>query len=77
MLSDNDALATVAVKNLDTAKKFYHGTLGLTKVRENDEVLAFKAVPRHSLRDARRSRERIARRPSRSSVEMSTILCRR
>jgi catechol 2,3-dioxygenase-like lactoylglutathione lyase family enzyme len=43
MLSDNDAIATVAVKNLDTAKRFYEGTLGLTKVMENEEVLAFKA----------------------------------
>jgi catechol 2,3-dioxygenase-like lactoylglutathione lyase family enzyme len=43
MLSDNDAIATVAVKNLDTAKKFYEGTLGLTKVMENEEVITFKA----------------------------------
>ena len=43
MLSDNDAIATVGVKNLETAKKFYEGTLGLTKVMENEEVLAFKA----------------------------------
>jgi len=42
MLSDNDAIATVAVKNLETAKQFYEGTLGLTKVMENEEVLAFK-----------------------------------
>jgi catechol 2,3-dioxygenase-like lactoylglutathione lyase family enzyme len=42
MLSDNDAIATVAVKNLEAAKKFYEGTLGLTKVMENEEVLAFK-----------------------------------
>jgi len=42
MLSDNDAIATVAVKNLQTARKFYEGTLGLTKVMENEEVLAFK-----------------------------------
>jgi hypothetical protein len=27
MLSDNDAIATVAVKNLETAKQFYEGTL--------------------------------------------------
>ena len=39
MLSDNDAIATVAVKNLETAKKFYSGTLGLKMVLENDEVL--------------------------------------
>jgi catechol 2,3-dioxygenase-like lactoylglutathione lyase family enzyme len=43
MLSDKDAIATVAVKNLETAKKFYEGTLGLTKVMENEEVLAFKS----------------------------------
>ena len=42
MLSDKDAIATVAVKNLETAKKFYERTLGLTKVMENEEVLAFK-----------------------------------
>jgi catechol 2,3-dioxygenase-like lactoylglutathione lyase family enzyme len=42
MLSKNDAVATVAVKDLQRAKKFYEGTLGLTKVMENEEVIAFK-----------------------------------
>ena len=42
MLSDNDAVATVAVKNLETARTFYEGALGLTTVMENEEVLAFK-----------------------------------
>jgi len=42
MLGDKDAVATVAVKNLDTAKSFYEGTLGLTKEMENDEVVAFR-----------------------------------
>ena len=42
MLSDKEAVATVAVKNLETAKKFYEGTLGLTKLMENEEVVAFK-----------------------------------
>ena len=42
MLSDNEAIATVAVKSLETAKQFYEGTLGLTKVMENEEVLAFE-----------------------------------
>jgi catechol 2,3-dioxygenase-like lactoylglutathione lyase family enzyme len=42
MLSDNDAVATVAVRNLETAKTFYENTLGLTKVMENEEGLAFK-----------------------------------
>ena len=43
MLSDKDAVATVAVKNLESARKFYEQTLGLTKVMENTEVLAFKS----------------------------------
>jgi len=43
MLSDKDAVATVAVKNLETAKRFYEGTLGLTKEMENEEVIAFKS----------------------------------
>jgi catechol 2,3-dioxygenase-like lactoylglutathione lyase family enzyme len=43
MLSDNNAIATVAVKNLEKAKEFYERTLGLHKVMENDEVLAFKS----------------------------------
>ena len=42
MLSDKDAIATVAVKNLDSARKFYEQTLGLTTIMENEEVLAFK-----------------------------------
>ena len=29
MLETNDAMATIPVKNIDTAKKFYGGTLGL------------------------------------------------
>lgn len=43
MLSDNDAIATVAVKNLETARRFYEGTLGLARLMENEEVIAFKA----------------------------------
>jgi catechol 2,3-dioxygenase-like lactoylglutathione lyase family enzyme len=42
MLSDKDTVATVAVKNLETAKRFYETTLGLTKEMENEEVIAFK-----------------------------------
>jgi catechol 2,3-dioxygenase-like lactoylglutathione lyase family enzyme len=42
MLSDKDAVATVAVKNLEAAKRFYENTLGLTKEMENEEVIAFK-----------------------------------
>ena len=43
MLSDTDAVATVAVKNLGSARKFYEQTLGLTKIMENEEVLTFKS----------------------------------
>lgn len=43
MLNEHDATATVAVRNLETARRFYEGTLGLTKVMENEEVLAFKS----------------------------------
>jgi hypothetical protein len=42
MLSDNNAIATVGVKNLEKSKEFYERMLGLTKVMENDDVLAFK-----------------------------------
>ena len=43
MLSDKDAVATVAVKSLESARNFYEQTLGLTKIMENEEVLAFKS----------------------------------
>src|SRR5687768_14959451 len=44
MLGNKDALANVAVKDLERARKFYEGTLGLKKVAEEDgEVLAFKS----------------------------------
>jgi catechol 2,3-dioxygenase-like lactoylglutathione lyase family enzyme len=37
------------VKNLEESKKFYERTLGLTKVMENDEVVAFKSGPSSTL----------------------------
>ena len=43
MLNDKDAVATVPVKNLEAARKFYEQTLGLTKVMENEEVLTFRS----------------------------------
>ena len=44
MLADNDAIATVAVKDLEAARKFYANTLGLKQV-ENDggEAIVFKS----------------------------------
>jgi len=44
MLREQDAVATVAVKNLDSARTFYEQTLGLRKVMENDDVLTFDEV---------------------------------
>ena len=44
MLGDNDAAANIAVKNLETAKKFYEDTLGLTQTgAEGQEVIVFKS----------------------------------
>jgi catechol 2,3-dioxygenase-like lactoylglutathione lyase family enzyme len=44
MLGDKDAASNVAVKNLETAKKFYEEILGLTPVgAEGEEVVVFKS----------------------------------
>jgi len=44
MLADKDAVANVAVKNLEVAKKFYQNTLGLKQVHaEGDELVVFKS----------------------------------
>jgi catechol 2,3-dioxygenase-like lactoylglutathione lyase family enzyme len=44
MLGDKDAVANIAVKNLETAKKFYEGTLGLKQVgAEGDELIVFQS----------------------------------
>jgi len=44
MLRDKDPIANLAVKNIDVAKKFYEGALGLTPVdREGDELVVYKA----------------------------------
>ena len=44
MLGDNDAQATIAVKNLTAARKFYEGTLRLKPVHtEGDQAVAYKS----------------------------------
>jgi catechol 2,3-dioxygenase-like lactoylglutathione lyase family enzyme len=44
MLGNKDAAATIAVRNLDVARKFYEGTLGLKKIgEEGDELVAYKS----------------------------------
>jgi catechol 2,3-dioxygenase-like lactoylglutathione lyase family enzyme len=39
MLGDKDAIANIAVKNLETAKKFYVDTLGLKQIGAEDQEL--------------------------------------
>ena len=41
MLSDSDAIATIAVKNLGAARKFYEDTLGLPVLESHDTVVTF------------------------------------
>lgn len=44
MLSNRDAVANVAVKNVQAAKKFYEGTLGLKQVdAEGSELIVFES----------------------------------
>jgi len=44
MLSDKDAVATVAVKDLQAAAAFYEGKLGLkVHSREGDQVVGYRA----------------------------------
>jgi catechol 2,3-dioxygenase-like lactoylglutathione lyase family enzyme len=44
MLSDKDAAANIAVKNLETARKFYEDILGLTQVgAEGEELIVYKS----------------------------------
>jgi catechol 2,3-dioxygenase-like lactoylglutathione lyase family enzyme len=44
MLNDSDAVATVAVKDLDVAGKFYRDTLGLDQVdAEEEEVITLRS----------------------------------
>jgi catechol 2,3-dioxygenase-like lactoylglutathione lyase family enzyme len=44
MLRDTDAVATLGVKDLDQAARFYEGTLGLTRAGgEDHEVIVFES----------------------------------
>ena len=44
MLGNKDASANIAVKNLDIARQFYEGTIGLKPVGgEGDEVIVFRS----------------------------------
>jgi len=44
MLGNRDAVANIAVKNLETARRFYEDTLGLKPVhRDSEEVIVFES----------------------------------
>ena len=43
MLADSDAMATIAVKDLEAAKKFYGEKIGLKGVGDQKGVLTFKS----------------------------------
>jgi catechol 2,3-dioxygenase-like lactoylglutathione lyase family enzyme len=44
MLSDKDAIAMIAVKDVNAAAKFYAGTLGLPKLSsEGEEVITYRS----------------------------------
>ena len=44
MLGNRDAVANIAVKNLETAKRFYEDTLGLKPIdSEGDELIVYKS----------------------------------
>jgi catechol 2,3-dioxygenase-like lactoylglutathione lyase family enzyme len=44
MLANTNAIPTLAVKNLDTARRFYHETLGLKETRSDDsETIVFSS----------------------------------
>jgi catechol 2,3-dioxygenase-like lactoylglutathione lyase family enzyme len=44
MLGSKNAIANIAVRNLDTARRFYEGTLGLKAVgTEGEELVAFRS----------------------------------
>jgi catechol 2,3-dioxygenase-like lactoylglutathione lyase family enzyme len=43
MLGNNNVMATIAVKNLDAAKEFYEGVLGLERMPVEESVLAYRS----------------------------------
>jgi catechol 2,3-dioxygenase-like lactoylglutathione lyase family enzyme len=44
MFADRDVAANIAVRNIDQARKFYEGTLGLPVIgTEGDEVVAYRS----------------------------------
>jgi catechol 2,3-dioxygenase-like lactoylglutathione lyase family enzyme len=42
MFNDTDPIATLAVKDLDTARRFYEETLGLERIPTQEPVLSYR-----------------------------------
>ena len=49
MLADRPAVATVAVKDMNVAKRFYEGVLGLTQIASQGEAAVTYAAGAASL----------------------------
>jgi len=47
MLGDKTAVATVATKDMEAAKQFYEGTLGLTKAEDGPGGILYKSGDSH------------------------------
>lgn len=43
MLKDADAIATIAVRNLEEARKFYEGTLGFSPAEDHEGVIRYRS----------------------------------
>lgn len=43
MLKDADAIATIAVRSLDEARKFYEGTLGFSTAANDEGVIRYRS----------------------------------
>jgi catechol 2,3-dioxygenase-like lactoylglutathione lyase family enzyme len=43
MLKDADAIATIAVRNLDRARKFYEGTLGFSAAEDEGDAIRYRS----------------------------------
>ena len=55
MLGDFDAVATIAVRNLQAARKFYEGKLGFKVVHnEGDQALTFQSGGRRTASSLRK-----------------------
>ena len=56
MLGDKDAVVTLAIKDLEAARKFYEGTLGLKQIdADGNEVIVYASGNSRDLGEVRKS----------------------